>query len=65
MIERFGVCFAPGQDERVISVYLPVGYGESGAYYVLAPEAVAQTVNTYCNPFVQEVTHEDLEIRTN
>lgn len=33
MIERFGVCFAPGQDERVISVYLPVGYGESGVHY--------------------------------
>lgn len=33
MIERFGVCFAPGQDERVISVYLPVGYGESDAHY--------------------------------
>ena len=33
MIERFEVCFAPGMDERVISVYLPVGYGESDEYY--------------------------------
>jgi len=38
---------------------------ESGSYYVLDPDAVAQTVNTYCNPFVQDVTPEDLEIRTN
>ena len=38
---------------------------ESGSYYVLDPEAVAQTVNTYCNPFVHDVTPEDLEIRTN
>ncbi len=33
MIERFGACFAPGQDERVISVYLPVGYWESDGHY--------------------------------
>lgn len=33
MIERFGVYFAPGMDERVISVYLPVGYGESDMNY--------------------------------
>ncbi|MBR3795615.1 MAG: alpha/beta hydrolase [Clostridia bacterium] len=33
MIERFGVCFAPGMDERVISVYLPVGYGACDARY--------------------------------
>lgn len=33
MIERFGVYFAPGMDERVISVYLPLGYGESETHY--------------------------------
>lgn len=33
MIERFGVWFTPGMDERVISVYLPVGYGESDERY--------------------------------
>ena len=38
---------------------------ESGSYYVLDPASVAQTVNTYCNPFVEDVTPEDLEIRTN
>ena len=38
---------------------------ESGSYYVLDPASVAQTVNTYCNPYVQDVTVEDLEIRTN
>ena len=38
---------------------------ESGSYYVLDPASVAQTVNTYCNPYVQEITPEDLEIRTN
>lgn len=33
MIERFGVYFAPGMDERVISVYLPLGYEESETRY--------------------------------
>ena len=36
---------------------------ESGAYYVLDPASVAQTVNTYCNPYVRDVTTGDLEIR--
>lgn len=35
------------------------------SYYVLNPEQVAQTVNTYCNPYEQDVTAEQLEIRTN
>ena len=34
-----------------------------GSYYVLDPEAVAQTVNTYCNPYEDEITVADLEIR--
>ena len=38
---------------------------ESGSYYVLDPASVAQTVNTYCNPYVQEIAPEDLQIRTN
>lgn len=33
MIERFGAYFAPGMEERVISVYLPVGYGECDERY--------------------------------
>ncbi len=35
----------------------------SGSYYVLDPESVAQTVNTYCNPYEAEITTEHLEIR--
>lgn len=38
---------------------------ESGSYYVLDPASVAQTVNSYCNPFAEDVTVEDLEIRIN
>lgn len=34
-----------------------------GSYYVLDPASVAQTVNTYCNPYAGEVTTEDLDIR--
>lgn len=34
------------------------------SYYVLDPEQVAQTVNTYCNPYEQDVTAAQLEIRT-
>ena len=34
-----------------------------GSYYVLDPASVAQTVNTYCNPYDHEITTEDLEIR--
>lgn len=33
MIERFKMHFAPGMDERVVSVYLPCGYYESSAAY--------------------------------
>ena len=33
MIERFGIHFAPGMDERVISVCLPRGYGQSDEHY--------------------------------
>ena len=33
MIERFAVRFEPGMDERVVSVYLPRGYGESDERY--------------------------------
>ena len=35
-----------------------------GSYYVLDPESVAQTVNTYCNPYEKEITAADLEIRS-
>lgn len=34
-----------------------------GSYYVLDPTSVAQTVNTYCNPYQKDVTTEDLNIR--
>lgn len=34
-----------------------------GSYYVLDPASVAQTVNTYCNPYARDVTTDDLEIR--
>lgn len=33
MIERFSIHFAPGMDERMISVYLPQGYGQSDERY--------------------------------
>lgn len=33
MIERFGMHFAPGMEERVISVCLPRGYGQSDESY--------------------------------
>ena len=36
-----------------------------GSYYVLDPDAVTQTVNTYCNPYEDKITTADLEIRTN
>ena len=35
-----------------------------GSYYVLDPESVAQTINTYCNPYEKEITAADLEIRS-
>ena len=35
-----------------------------GSYYVLEPALVAQTVNTYCNPYTWELTAGDLQIRT-
>lgn len=34
-----------------------------GSYYVLDPEAVADTVNQYCNPYEREITTDDLLIR--
>lgn len=34
-----------------------------GSYYVLDPQLVAQTVNTYCNPYETAVTPEHLNIR--
>lgn len=34
------------------------------SYYILDPASVAQTVNTYCNPYTREVTVDDLSIRT-
>ena len=34
-----------------------------GSYYVLDAEAVAQTVNTYCNPYETEITTDLLNIR--
>lgn len=34
-----------------------------GSYYILDPASVAQTVNTYCNPYEADVTTADLEIR--
>ena len=33
MIERFRIHFAPGSDERVVSVYLPKGYDASDEDY--------------------------------
>ena len=33
MIERFPVYFSPSSDERMVSVYLPTGYGESDERY--------------------------------
>ena len=33
MIERFRMHFAPGMDERMVSVFLPGGYEESDAAY--------------------------------
>ncbi len=35
------------------------------SYFVLDSAAVPETVNTYCNPYQQDVTSEQLEIRTN
>lgn len=35
----------------------------SGSYYVLDPTLVAQTVNTYCNPYETPITVEHLNIR--
>ncbi len=35
----------------------------SGSYYVLDPTLVAQTVNTYCNPYETQITPEHLNIR--
>lgn len=34
------------------------------SYYILDPASVAQTVNTYCNPYEQNVTTDMLSIRT-
>lgn len=34
-----------------------------GSYYVLDPALVAQTVNTYCNPYQTEITTDHLTIR--
>ena len=34
------------------------------SYYILDPASVAQTVNTYCNPYEQAVTTDMLSIRT-
>lgn len=34
-----------------------------GSYYVLDPAGVAQTVNTYCNPYTRDITVDDLDIR--
>lgn len=34
-----------------------------GSYYILDPASVAQTVNSYCNPYERDVTVEDLNIR--
>ena len=34
-----------------------------GSYYVLDPASVAQTVNTYCNPYETEITIAHLNIR--
>ena len=36
-----------------------------GSYYVLDPASVAQTVNTYCNPYRTEITVMHLNIRVN
>lgn len=36
-----------------------------GSYYVLDPASVAQTVNTYCNPYRTEITVMHLNIRSN
>lgn len=39
-------------------------YIGGGSYYILDPASVAQTVNTYCNPYTRDVTVDDLSIRT-
>lgn len=51
---------------KVSSAILPgTGTYLSGqSYYVLDPELVAGTVNTYCDPYEQEITAQDLNIRT-
>lgn len=36
-----------------------------GSYYVLDPASVAQTVNTYCNPYRTDITAMHLNIRSN
>lgn len=38
-------------------------YIGGGAYYVLDPAGVAETVNTYCNPYAQGIAVSDLSIR--
>lgn len=38
-------------------------YWNGGSYYALDPAGVAEMVNAYCNPYEQEVTAADLQIR--
>jgi len=51
---------------HISTVTLPgnAAYISGGSYYVLDPASVAHTVNVYCNPYKQEITAADLQIRT-
>ena len=40
------------------------GYYKGGSYYVLDPEATLEMVNTYFNPYRQDLTLEDMDILT-
>lgn len=52
-------------DLRQVQTATLPGYARDlgGSYYVLDPELVAQTVNTYCNPYETAVTVAHLNIR--
>lgn len=40
------------------------GYYKGASYYVLEPDAVLELVNTYFNPYEQDLTLEDMDILT-
>lgn len=49
---------------RIQSATLPGYWDGDISYYVLQPEEVADTVNTYCNPYHQPFTADDFRIYT-